>query len=574
MKGGKKIMKRGLKLTLVTIVLALMCSGAYAYAPIIGGIPDVYIGDREDNYESGGSTVDINFFRFSNAFNFDLYVSFHPEDEEGSTTNTRWSFFCADGNLVTINGIETLSDPSESLMPDLVSKELTAWGNNDTPPRATSWATFYDLADSPIGTGPPWGDPLTAPETVDSPLDTQITIYASNGSKTDSRSIAVKANVDAAEIDMPDLLSGGISKIFVFGWSAPASAFDKGLLADGLRIDDPSGTTFYVGTRNTDGNSIYGQTSTDPTRNTWSPWYSPDDQVAYQANNVYIAEYTIRTSQTDASKVPNVRMYTDYVGTGILAVSGGNRVGTAQFQPAPFVPDADGEVYNIYSTCPVDMSSAGVTNLRIDFEVIDFAGNEEGTVYLDEVNVYRFETPSKGDGTLVATYNPADLQANWGSIVLGSPFGDATVGSNSTGLFIQTPLTVSAPVAGNIDAGMWSRPANGTSQFFEADRLYRCIYTLSSPNQNTVGKIRIYNANKNGTWSALIELVPDQIQVQMPPSGGQEYDVWFETEPTLYSGGFADLNEMNYNFDVSDGSNTQVGTVYLEKVELYYYDIP
>jgi hypothetical protein len=292
---------------------------------------------------------------------------------------------------------------------------------------------------------------------------------------------------------------------------------------------------------------------------------------------VYVTEYTIRTNQTDATKVPNVRLFTEYVGTGILAVSGGNRIGTSAAQPAPFVPDADGEIYNVYSSCPVDMSGAGVTNLRVKFEVIDFAANEEGRMYLDEVNVSRFETPDKSAGTLEATYNPADLQSDWTSILLGSPFGNATMGSNSTGLSIQTPATVSAPVSGNIDVGIWTRGADGTSEFFEADKLYRCIYTLSVPTageQSTVGKIRIYNANKNGTWSAQIALIPDQIQVQMPPLGGLEYDVWFETEPTLYGGGNADLNEMTYSFDISDGSNTQIGTVYLEKVELYTYDIP
>ena len=92
--------------------------------------------------------------------------------------------------------------------------------------------------------------------------------------------------------------------------------------------------------------------------------------------------------------------------------------------------------------------------------------------------------------------------------------------------------------------------------------------------QNTVGKIRIYNANKNGTWSAQLALVPDQIQTHMPPVGGREYDVWFETEPDFYCDDLFDLNEMTYNFDVSDGSDTQYGTVYLEKVELYYYDLP
>ena len=75
---------------LTIVVLSLMCASGFAYRPIIGGIPDVWIGDEEDN-PGGGSTVDVNFFRFSNAFNFDVYWYSHPDTyiEDFATTNIR-----------------------------------------------------------------------------------------------------------------------------------------------------------------------------------------------------------------------------------------------------------------------------------------------------------------------------------------------------------------------------------------------------------------------------------------------------------------------------------------------------
>nr|HQH12815.1 hypothetical protein [Candidatus Sumerlaeota bacterium] len=95
-------MKKGLILTLATVAVALLSTVGYGYAPIIGNIPDVIIGDKDDPI---GSTEDLYFFRFTNAFNFDDYLSKHPNDEDQSTTNVRWSFLASDPGLLLINGI-------------------------------------------------------------------------------------------------------------------------------------------------------------------------------------------------------------------------------------------------------------------------------------------------------------------------------------------------------------------------------------------------------------------------------------------------------------------------------------
>jgi hypothetical protein len=561
-------------ITLVTVAIALLCNGTFAYAPIIGAIPDVYIGDEEDN---AGHTIDLNFFRFSDAFNFDLYVSKDPNDDDQSTTNVRWSFMTSGAatDLITINGINTIASSSEALMPDLVSKELTSYPNNDATPRATSWADFYDLVDSPGGEGAaPWIDPLTNPD-PDAPLDTMITIYASNGTKADSRTIMVKAHIDSAEVDMPDKLSGGWPPALthVVTWSSPATdGWTKSGPADGFLVTADTGD-FYIATRTTSGGSIGAETRTDGA-SVWGPWDAPT--FTYVADQVWRARYTCRTTQTDGTKVPGLRLYMQFVNTATstLAVAGGNRVGTEAALASPFVADADGETYAVY-VGPPDLSGTDVNSVKVQFEVIDFATNEEGTNYLDSCDVYRFDKPDKALGTLEKTYTPTDMQAEWSSVAFSSPFGSATVGSNSTGLFITTPATVSAPVAGNIDVGLWSRGASSGTVSFEADKLYRCVYTLSvssAGEQATAAKARVYNASQTGTYSALLELVTDQTQAHMPDTSGKEYDVWFETLPTLYTD--ANRNQMSFNFDISDGSNTQQGTMYLEKVDLYYYSIP
>jgi len=60
----------------------------------------------------------------------------------------------------------------------------------------------------------------------------------------------------------------------------------------------------------------------------------------------------------------------------------------------------------------------------------------------------------------------------------------------------------------------------------------------------------------------------------MPDPAGKEYNVMFETLPTIYTGADVANNKMGYNFDIADGKAAQIGTVYLEQIELYYYSIP
>jgi predicted secreted protein len=506
-------MKKGLILALATVAITLLCAGGYAYAPIIGNIPDVWIGDSEDN----AGTVDINFFRYSNAFNFDKYVSKNSNDEDQSTTNVRWSFLADNAALITINGINTISDPSESLQPDLVSKELTAYPNNNTDSgngRDTSWATFYDLVDSPIGSGPPWPDPVSGSE-----LDTIITVYASNGVKADSTTIAVRANL----IDGIDKLSGGPE--FIIRYDSPATqGFVKSLaVADGTFINAVDGA-FYIASHSTSGGSVGA--SGHATQSQYGSWQSPDTDISLVSNSVYQAKYTIRTTQTNQANVPNTRLYVEAIGTGILAAAGGTRIGKG-----PSAPDVDGEIYTIYFAPPSTLS-ANVTNIRLKFEVIDFSTDEEGINYLDELEVYRFDNYAKSAGTQIVSWGPSF--SGWTSIVLGSPFGTSTCASGASGLSIQTPGPYTTAA---INWGMWTLGADASGVAYTADKLYRAIYTLAKGSaSDALGKVRMYNANKTGDWSTLLEIDSANESDHMPTTSGVEYDMYFETIPVLYTG--------------------------------------
>jgi hypothetical protein len=253
---------------------------------------------------------------------------------------------------------------------------------------------------------------------------------------------------------------------------------------------------------------------------------------------------------------------TDFVSPGVNVFSGANRLGRGLF-----APDTDGNDYNVYIG-PPDLTATGITNLKVKFEVIDFSPDEQGTNWLDNVEVDRFPTPDKTAGTLVKSFASQSDFSSWTSLTLGTPFGPATVGSNLSGLFVQTP----GPVTGQLNYGNWSLSASNSTESFEAGRLYRCIYTLQSAQQTTIGQVRLINANLVNDWSAKIALSPNQKHEQMPPAGGADYSVWFETLPQLY--GNPANNKMSYLFDVADGQVAQIGTCTLTKVELYYYAIP
>jgi hypothetical protein len=551
-------MKKGL-LTLAIVAIALLCSSVYAYAPIIGDIPDVLIGDLEDN--GPGGVPDINFFRFTDAFNFDEYVSADPLDPDYATTYpqmVRWSFLAGSTSLVKINGINTLADASESIQPDLVGKELTSYPNTDALPRASSLASFRDLVDSPEPDALPYANPTEA-----TCLNTIITIYASNGTKADSKEIIVKANVDDALVQLPDGLSFPTALIPVKEFLNPATdGWVKTLAsADGSFIARTTdGQPFYVGSHTTSGGHIRAAGST---QNVWCSWDSPGTDVGYVPNFVYRIQYLISSTQTDITKVPNCRLLTDFKGTGVMAAVGGNRVGKGLFPP-----DADGNTYNVYIG-PPDLTAAGVSYLTMHFEVIDFDVNESGINAMEECHVDRFATPAKT--TPIKTYTS---WAGWTPITIGSPMGAATVGSNGTGLFITTAITPTRLLPGwGIDYGAWMLGASTSSESFEAAKLYRCVYYLrKGASGDVLGKIRMINANLAGDWNAKLALTSDQTQVHMPGLTDTEYSVWYETMPALYAD--PTKNKMSYMVDVTDGTVAQRGQMYLTKVELYTYDIP
>jgi len=555
-------MKKGLILTLATVAVALLCTVSYGYAPLIKDIPQVWIGNDGNADIPETVSPDLYFFRYTNAFNFDQYVYHNPLDEDQSTTNVRWSFLADSADLVTINGIETLSDASEALKPEDVGKELTSYPNNDTPPRATSFATFRDILDSPTTSEPPYPAPTSGSE-----LNTIITIFASNGTKASSKEVVVRANL----IDGIDKLSSVVESVWTD--AAPSADWSKLYPTDGQFINAFDGS-FYIATQLTSGGSIGA--SGHATNSVWSYWNAPATAATYVANQVYRAKYTIHTTQTNQNNVPNMRMLLSCTDGTSAAFAGGSRIGKG-----PSAPTSTPQVYDVYFG-PRDLSTLlpAIQYVTLSWELIDFATDENGTNYLDSVELQRFPTPDKVAGTSIKTFQGASGFAGWTSYKLTQVggvtfYGDVTFGGGGTAsnVSIQTPGPVDP--SGHINWGQWSCGSLATPSgvTFEANKLYRTVYTLSA-NSQSLGKVRLINNTIGGQWSAELDADSNAFTAQMPTPGGLDYDVWQESMPTLYSGGDVAFNGMTFLFDVSDGRADQSGTTVLSKVEVLSYDIP
>jgi hypothetical protein len=145
-------MNKGLKTTLFAMVAAVAgISSSYASAPVISSLPDIVVGDQENNYAG----TDNNYFVFTNAYLFDSYVT----DTDSTVSTLLWSFDEESAPVgpanrwYTVNGKNSIYNTNAGAAGDpagtahvlpLVANELRA---------ASPYASFRDVIYSP-GSGP------------------------------------------------------------------------------------------------------------------------------------------------------------------------------------------------------------------------------------------------------------------------------------------------------------------------------------------------------------------------------------------------------------------------------------
>jgi hypothetical protein len=212
-------MKKGFLYTLLAAVITLAgVSGSYASAPVLRDLPDVIIGDFEDNIGT-----DNNYFVFTNAFRFDDYVS----DTDSTVSELKWSFDEGDDDAdgpppaptqwFQINGKNpihvgsadqaTFDNPTPSLHANPLAANDIRLGNE--------YATFRDIVFTPTtDTTAPWDGPVPdngAEETrhADGKV---VTFYVSDGFNVVSNSIIV-SSIDNTTTDQLSSSQGWEEKI-------------------------------------------------------------------------------------------------------------------------------------------------------------------------------------------------------------------------------------------------------------------------------------------------------------------------------------------------------------------------
>lgn len=145
-------MKKGL----VTLFIASMFAAAvssYALAPTVGNLPDITVGDQDDNI---GAT-DNNWFVFTNAFKFDDYAN----DPEGMPkANLKWSFDELEGTAAwyNVNSMAPVHVGTETAVDDTTND--SAHVNPAANLRSVSeYASFRDIVFSPGPGDGPYPDP-------------------------------------------------------------------------------------------------------------------------------------------------------------------------------------------------------------------------------------------------------------------------------------------------------------------------------------------------------------------------------------------------------------------------------
>lgn len=217
-------MKKGLITTLLAVAASFSgISSSYASAPVIGTLPDVRIGDAEDN-----ALTDNNYFVFTNAFRLDSFVS----DADTTVSDLRWSFDEGDDpgapsgtgtSWFRVNNIAPIhvGGTQQAVDGSSATAHLNPGASNIR--LASDYATFRDIVFTPgtglVGSGPVsgrWPAP-TEPAKSMHAAGKAVTFFVSDGSAVASDTILVRTVDNATDFASPVGYNAVITNQFTAG---------------------------------------------------------------------------------------------------------------------------------------------------------------------------------------------------------------------------------------------------------------------------------------------------------------------------------------------------------------------
>lgn len=407
------MMKRLLKSLFVGAFLAAGVN-AFAIAPTIADLPEVSIGDNEDNI-----STDNNFFVFTNAFAFDTYVS----DPDSTVSSLIWSFDEGNPtgpNWFTINGL-----PPVAVGDAAIAAEEVAGGVNRINPgpgfnirSGNVFATFRDVIFSPPPTVLPYPDPVN-PDKAAHQAGKVVRFYVSDGTQVASQDTLVKTVDDTFDALSPsctfstaqtDSFTTDVSTVNPVnpGWffdsagTAATGAYNAGAQSLAITVTANAANTYKIGTWQT-------------TLPDWLPYSFVGNQRAVRGK-FYV--YASGTTPATANNIPLLRVKltnTVAVASTLEVLHTNNNADdtlTRDFAPS-FTAGAP-SLYRV-DLDPVDVPAlslpSGIGGTGRTFECYHTTPQGNGTLHLAESSIGTYSINSCTPLTVLPskTYNPGDF---------------------------------------------------------------------------------------------------------------------------------------------------------------------
>jgi len=494
-------MRKGFTLTLTTLAVALLTTSVYAYGPTVGGIPDVWITEKD---AAGVMDAPQYIFRYSDAMILADYVTPGVQTGNGSTSATlewTWALRYAtfDGGFSFVTGATTVNwlagtDVHYSITgedaTDVLSNQPTfdVSGNSFSPSTWVSevngWSNKANLADSGAltfqnirlnptmdGNASPTAD-TENPQLPSGVLDLQeATIFVTDGATTPGFDMVNLITLMSDATTDRDLLSGGGPVYGMVedyrtdtgaGWS-PINV--------GLSVANGVAPTVDYGADSVVNNAVGTFTVTFPTANnkgtnTNDPYFPAvlftKDNVAVTSDKVYRFTARVASSNSDAALNPSVRVDLNgriTVGEGFGELSGNGATQTTS-------PVNGSPVYLKGFLWPA--ADGNVQSYVVMWDTTDTVG---GTITMDNMLVESFDSALLSGGNVLydAGTNAASGIATSGAnsfISAKLPFYSPDPPPNIS--MSQTPLTGDAlslsfqGIAGTSDGvGIWGNFSDG-----------------------------------------------------------------------------------------------------------------
>lgn len=445
-------MKKGLLTTLFAAAVSFAgIPVAFASAPVISNIPDITVGDMEDNVPVG---TDNNFFVFTNAFQFSTSVN----DADTTDGALRWSFGEFDSLLAspqyTINGKPAVNQGSTAIANDegLSSPRAkdpanaSGFAGGFQINQSSDYATVRDILFSPPPSSGPFPNP-TPGDAANAALGRPVRFYVADPDGNLTSETVIINTVD----DGFDAVSGGSvldpTNVDDSGWPAGngwvGTGFDSGTIMDtnppASYFFDPSSTNDVDKTSDTDKLNIIVRTSQHRWRSTG---FENTNMLAHPGSSKWIRGkfyvYVDNAPAAAMNTVPGFRARLTTPGYfNSLYIEAARTGNTGPIDPVIYTdtPDATTVEANVSSVLAPSRTPSKPSLYRLDFDPIDvpaeltrpigalfecyaFTNPTVGTISLTECEVGAYPAYTTAEGTQILNYTRATTAASQG-ITLG-----------------------------------------------------------------------------------------------------------------------------------------------------------